>query len=77
MTSSAQPDSTLAYYDEFGADFSSSTVDLNMGTHHERFLARVPQGGAILDLGCGSGRDSLAFLNSGYTVPIEGHEFSS
>jgi ubiquinone/menaquinone biosynthesis C-methylase UbiE len=28
----------------------------------ERFLAQIPTGGFILDAGCGSGRDSLAFL---------------
>jgi SAM-dependent methyltransferase len=35
---------------------------------HKKFLAHIPHGGAILDLGCGSGRDSLAFLQAGYSV---------
>ena len=31
-------------------------------------MRRLPQGGRILDLGCGSGRDSLAFLEAGFAV---------
>jgi len=33
-----------------------------------RFLAHVPAGGAVLDAGCGSGRDAFAFRNAGYAV---------
>ncbi|MGX8686838.1 MAG: SAM-dependent methyltransferase, partial [bacterium] len=32
-----------------------------MGTVREAFLSYIPDGGSILDLGCGSGRDSRAF----------------
>src|SRR5690606_28734195 len=35
---------------------------------HARFLARVPAGGRLLDAGCGSGRDSLQFMQPGFTV---------
>jgi predicted TPR repeat methyltransferase len=34
----------------------------------ERFLAHVPQGGHILDAGCGSGRDARAFTEAGFQV---------
>ena len=35
--------------------------------------AYVPKGGTILDFGCGSGRDSKAFLDAGYqVVPLDG-----
>ena len=59
---------TIAYYDQFGLDFAAATVAVEMGQLHERFLARLPRGGAILDAGCGSGRDSKAFLERGYLV---------
>lgn len=39
-----------------------------MGASHARFLQYLPAGGLILDAGCGSGRDSRAFLQAGYSV---------
>ena len=35
---------------------------------HDRFLANIPEGGLLLDAGCGAGRDSKAFLARGYMV---------
>jgi SAM-dependent methyltransferase len=35
---------------------------------YDRFLVRIPEGGSILDAGCGSGRDAKAFAELGYTV---------
>ena len=32
------------------------------------FLRYLPEHGSILDLGCGSGRDTLAFLQKAYQV---------
>lgn len=39
-----------------------------MSELHERFLRHVPAGGLLLDAGCGSGRDSKAFLAQGFRV---------
>jgi 2-polyprenyl-3-methyl-5-hydroxy-6-metoxy-1,4-benzoquinol methylase len=39
-----------------------------MEPFYEPFLASVPAGGDILDVGCGSGRDTLAFQRGGYRV---------
>lgn len=39
-----------------------------MSTVYDRFLLLVPASGLILDAGCGSGRDSKAFLTQGYRV---------
>lgn len=39
-----------------------------MTDHYRPFLSRLPAGVHILDLGCGSGRDSRAFLDMGYRV---------
>lgn len=60
--------STNNYYDKNAPQFFSSTVDVDMSALHERFLAGIPAKGLILDAGCGSGRDSRAFLNRGYRV---------
>ena len=60
--------STLAYYDQNASAFCASTVPLDMSALYEPFLRAIPPGGRILDAGCGSGRDSAAFLRLGYRV---------
>jgi len=59
---------SLAYYDMNGAAFFAGSVDADMSTDRARFLAHLPRGGSILEGGCGSGRDALAFKNAGYDV---------
>lgn len=59
---------TIRYYDSNAALFVEGTVGVDMSELHERFLGHVPDGGLILDAGCGSGRDSKAFLDRGYRV---------
>ncbi len=39
-----------------------------MSSLQQEFLSYIPKGGTILDLGCGSGRDSKAFIEQGYAV---------
>lgn len=58
----------MDYYRTHAAVFIQSTVDLDMSVLHDRFLEHVPDGGRILDAGCGSGRDAKAFLDRGYDV---------
>lgn len=63
---------TIAYYDTHAESFVASTVDAHMGPLLCKFLELVPDGGRILDWGCGSGRDSLAMLRQGYgVVPVD------
>ncbi len=61
-------DSTLRYYDENADRFFEETVEVDLSAIHERFLARLPQSADILDAGCGSGRDALAFSRLGHRV---------
>lgn len=66
---------TLGYYNKNAAAFVESTVDVEFGELQGRFARMLPEGGRILDLGCGSGRDSLAFANSGFVVDaVDGSE---
>ncbi|MFT4558227.1 MAG: SAM-dependent methyltransferase, partial [Planctomycetaceae bacterium] len=44
------------------------TIGVNMELLYQPFLAMLPEAGTILDAGCGSGRDSKAFLDRGYSV---------
>lgn len=59
---------TLRYYDSNAARFVADTVHVDMADLHARFLAHIPAGGLILDAGCGSGRDSKAFIDAGLRV---------
>lgn len=60
--------STKEYYDAHSADFCRNTVSVDISALYDPFLRELPPGGRILDAGCGSGRDSLAFLERGFRV---------
>lgn len=59
---------TIDYYNKHAEEFSSSTLYVDMESLYQPFLALLPQSAHILDLGCGSGRDSLAFKKKGYHI---------
>lgn len=59
---------TLEYYDKNSESFLADTANVEFRELQSRFASMLPAGGRILDLGCGSGRDSLAFLKAGFKV---------
>ncbi len=59
---------TVAYYNRNAARYVEQTAEVDLSALRQRFLTQIPAGGFILDAGCGSGRDSLAFLEGGYRV---------
>ncbi len=61
-------DRTLQYYEENAAGFALNTVSADMEDARRRFLNLLPEKAQILDFGCGSGRDTKAFLERGYAV---------
>jgi cyclopropane fatty-acyl-phospholipid synthase-like methyltransferase len=61
-------DKTIAYYNQHAAEYFSETVKVDLGEQRDVFLSVLPSGGQIMDLGCGSGRDSRYFLEKGFTV---------
>lgn len=61
-------DATLEYYEENSQTFVESTLSVNMSGFYSEFLSHVQPGGHILDLGCGSGRDSREFIKRGFRV---------
>ncbi len=59
----------MIYYQNNAQHYFNETVSLvSISKSRGRFLSYVPQGSHILDLGCGSGRDSLYFKQLGYTI---------
>ena len=66
---------TIQYYEEHAEEFAANTLGADMESIRSRFLAYLPIGCRILDFGCGTGRDSKAFLDLGYDVTaIDGSE---
>lgn len=66
---------TLEYYNRNAINFVHGTVDVDFREMQDEFLSHVKPAGIILDLGCGSGRDSKYFLNQGYeVVAVDGSE---
>ena len=59
---------TIDYYNKHAEEFTASTFEVDMESLYQPFLAELPEGARILDVGCGSGRDTLAFKNKGYQV---------
>jgi cyclopropane fatty-acyl-phospholipid synthase-like methyltransferase len=60
--------STIDYYNNHANEYFNKTVNANMNDQYIFFLKYIKRNGKILDLGCGSGRDSLYFKNLGYEV---------
>ena len=61
-------DKTIFYYNKNAEIYVSDTVTVNFSATQRCFLSRLQDGSHILDLGCGSGRDTKYFLEQGYRV---------
>ena len=59
---------TINYYNLNAESFIAGTLNADISRARDLFLKYVKPGGRILDAGCGSGRDSLAFMAAGYEV---------
>jgi SAM-dependent methyltransferase len=76
-----QVDNTLSFYDANARAYAANTFKLDLGAEQRQFLEFLPSserssnGRRILDVGCGSGRDALAFKTQGfYVTAIDGSE---
>ena len=65
---------TLYYYNQNAESFIQGTVSVDFKQTQDKFLQSLT-GKSILDFGCGSGRDTKYFIESGYAVTaIDGSE---
>ena len=58
----------LDYYNNNAQAFFENTYQIEMESFYTPFLRYLPEQALILDLGCGSGRDTLAFKDKGHQV---------
>lgn len=58
----------MAYYRRHAQAYADATRDVDMLPLYTRFLQLLPERARVLDAGCGSGRDTLAFQRAGHQV---------
>lgn len=68
MSSTYTEQTSIEYYNSNARQFIEQTSSLDLSNLYDEFLGRICPGGAILDVGCGSGRDTKAFIEKGYDV---------
>ncbi|MGW7677813.1 class I SAM-dependent methyltransferase [Shewanella sp. S23-S33] len=59
---------TIAFYDTNATSYFDSTIALDMEEIYKKVRAYVPNGGSVLDAGCGVGRDTQYFIRKGFKV---------
>ena len=59
---------TLNYYNQCAEAYNETTLNIEFDSKREMLLKYLQPNAHILDLGCGSGRDSKGFLQKGYKV---------
>ncbi len=59
---------TIDYYEQHADSFVADTIGVDMAPLYRPFLLLLQERAAILDAGCGSGRDACAFSFLGYRV---------
>lgn len=66
---------TLSYYNQNADAFIEGTRNADMSEQYGYFLKYLSPGCRVLDLGCGSGRDSAYFSSLGFAVTaVDGSE---
>lgn len=66
---------TLNSYEASASRYATNTTDLHPKEEAQKFIARLPSGAKIIDIGCGPGRDVKVF--SGFGFEVIGVDFSA
>ena len=64
----AHDPATLEFYAREAAAYGRRSDGIGVSKALVAFLALIPKGGHVLDLGCGTGRDTQAILEAGFEV---------
>jgi 2-polyprenyl-3-methyl-5-hydroxy-6-metoxy-1,4-benzoquinol methylase len=59
---------SIEFYQNNADEFFTGTVNVDMANIYQRFTKSIQPNALVLDAGCGSGRDSKAFIDMGYRV---------
>lgn len=59
---------SIDYYNQYATQYYKDTVNLELDDIRNEFIDYLPEDSEIMDLGCGSGRDSLYFMERGFDV---------
>ena len=59
---------TIDYYNRTADQYYWNTVGVDLGTMRKLFASYLPAEATIIDLGCGSGRDVMAFNDMGHNA---------
>ena len=63
----------IDYYNRYAVPYYEETVGVSMEEVMESFLELLPENAEVLDLGCGSGRDTVLLEENGcYVTPLDG-----
>ena len=66
---------SIDYYNRYAMPYYEETVDVDMTEVIEPFMELLPENAEVLDLGCGSGRDTIVLEERGfYVTPMDGSE---
>ena len=58
----------MDFYEKNAKEYIERTINADLSSEREELIKLLPEKARILDIGFGSGRDSLAFKNEGFDV---------
>lgn len=66
---------SIDYYNRYAVPYFEKTAELDMEKIIRPFIELMPENAEILDLGCGSGRDTVTLVENGFFVTaLDGSE---
>ena len=61
-------DRNVEYYNKNADSLFEGSINADMSYTRDKFTSLLPYNAEVLDAGCGSGRDSKAFIDAGFNI---------